>query len=173
MTNPPAFAEPSQGGSRRSTLEIQLHLNRSLPSLSFYILHKDQPGANHFLDSTHPAMADLPPEKAEMVRVTLKTLGQSGLLPSRVRVGRKPRVQGLVMKNSRFSYRVRHSFSILGSGWCLGKYDFCFKVKRGVGRSSRRLLSVCATPCSRHLGKLKFCAFSPTCPWMTGHYPEH
>lgn len=89
-------------------METRLHLDCSLPSLSFYILHKDQPRANHFLGSTHPAMADPPPEKAKMVLMTLKTLAQSGLLPGWMRAGRKPTVQELVVKDSRFSYRVGH-----------------------------------------------------------------
>lgn len=46
-----------------------------MPSLSFCILHKDQPWARHFLHSTHPGVADLPPEKAKMVQLTLKTQG--------------------------------------------------------------------------------------------------
>lgn len=87
-------------------MEIQLHLNCSMPSLSFYILHKDQPWANHFLHSTRPAMAGLPPEKAKMVQLTLKTLGQGCLLPSWM--GRKPTVKGLVVKDSQFSCGVRH-----------------------------------------------------------------
>lgn len=53
-------------------------------------------------------MADPPPEKAKMVLMTLKTLAQSGLLPSWMRAGRKPTVQGLVVKDSQFSCRVRH-----------------------------------------------------------------
>lgn len=53
-------------------------------------------------------MADPPPEKAKMVLMTLKTLAQSGLLPGWMSAGRKLTVQGLVVKDSRFSYRVGH-----------------------------------------------------------------
>lgn len=53
-------------------------------------------------------MADPPPEKAKMVLMTLKTLAQSSLLPGWMRAGRKPTVQGLVVKDSWFSYRVGH-----------------------------------------------------------------
>lgn len=119
----PGFTNSLQGGSRNSKLNIQLRLTYPLPSLGSRILHKDQPQAQHFLDLSFPATAELSSEDAETLPRTLKALSQGSSCPAG-----HTHTQGSSRQGVKGS-----QLSMLRSGWGLGK---CFKIERGVGRSS-------------------------------------